>query len=67
MWKLASILYLLVAPTLAGVLVLVGLSVPQLGLDDMQGVAALGGAGLVLGVPLSFVVAALLPKDRSRA
>lgn len=64
MWKLASVLYLLVAPTLAGVAVLIGLTVPQLGLDDMQGVAILGVAGLIAGLPMSFLVAAMMPKGR---
>lgn len=64
MWKLACILYLLVAPVLAGVAVLVGLSAPELGLATMDGVAMLGGAGLALGAPAAFIVAAMMPRGQ---
>lgn len=58
MWKLAAVLYPIVATTLAGIFVLVGLAAPSLGLDGMQGVTILGVAGLVVGLPLSFILAA---------
>lgn len=62
MWKLAAILYPMVATTLAGIAVLVGLVAPQLGLDDMQGLLWLGLGGLAAGVPISVIVAAPLQR-----
>lgn len=67
MWKLASVLYLLVAPVLAGVAVLVGLTVPELKMATMEGVALLGGAGLAAGIPAAFIVAAMMPRGRKVA
>ncbi len=62
MWKLAAILYPMVATTVAGIAVLVGLAAPQLGLDNMDGMLLLGDAGLVAGVPISALLAAPLAK-----
>ncbi|MCI4665998.1 MAG: CTP synthetase [Neomegalonema sp.] len=64
MIRLALILYLLIAPTLAGILVLVALAAPQLGLDNMKGVGILGIGGLVAGLPLSFIAAHIIGKPR---
>ena len=58
MLKLAAVLYPMVATTLAGIAVLVGLAVPSLGLDSMDGMLLLGGAGLAAGVPISLILAA---------
>lgn len=53
-------LYLLAAPVLAGSLVLIGLAVPELGLSDVQGIALLGGAGFVAGLPIAVIAARII-------
>ncbi|MEO1330308.1 MAG: hypothetical protein AAFW46_11650 [Pseudomonadota bacterium] len=65
MWKLALILCLLTAPVLAGTAVLVGLAMPELGYDNLKGVTTLGLGGLAAGLPVAFVIAAIMPKGRA--
>lgn len=57
MLKLALVMYLLTGPALAGVFVLVALAAPALGLQTFTGIAVAGGAGLLAGLPLAFLVA----------
>lgn len=57
MTVLFGVMFVLVGPLLAGVLVTVGLVAPNLGMDDMMGIAALAIAGFVLALPISYVMA----------
>lgn len=63
MLRLASMLYLLIAPTLAGSLIVVGLVVRSLNLYTLEGIGLLAGIGFVAGVPLAFVLAAYMRKN----
>ena len=67
MLTLAAALYLLIAPVLAGSLVLVGLTVPSLEMDTLQGIAILAGAGFVAGLPLAFIGASIIRRGRQEA
>lgn len=66
MLRLASVMYLLVGPTLAGIAVLVGLTVPELEMATTMGVAQLGLGGLAAGIPASFYLAYALLNANKR-
>ncbi len=66
MLRLAGMLYLLIAPVLAGTAVLVGLAMPELGFLTLDGVGKLAGAGFAAGVPLSLGLAAYMNRRASR-
>ncbi len=57
MWKLAAILFIVIAPTLAGVFALVPMTF--YGINDYEPwlLAAFAGGGVVVAVPVAFFVA----------
>lgn len=59
-------LYLLIAPTLAGSLVLIGLVVPSLGLDTLEGIGMLAAAGFSAGLPLAAIATVALRGRRAK-
>lgn len=54
---LAAALYLLIAPVLAGALVIVALAAPELGLITGQGLAIMAGVGFIASAPLALLLA----------
>ena len=64
MLTLAAMLYLIIAPTLAGTLVLIGLLMPELGYVTLEGVGALAGAGAAAAAPMALILAWSLRRRR---
>lgn len=64
MLVLIGVMFVLIGPLLAGVLITVGLVAPSLGMDDLQGITQLAIAGFVLAAPLAFVMARMLSAKR---
>lgn len=56
MGKIAIMLWVIVAPTIGGILFLIGLNVPQLANNGVV-LAGMAIAGFILAMPISFVVA----------
>ncbi len=54
MFRLASILYALAGPTLAGILVIAALT---MGRDDLRSILWAALVGAVLGLPASWIIA----------
>ncbi len=63
MFKLGMLLFILVGPVMAGIFVLVATAAPQLGLNSLSAIGWLALAGFVVGLPLSLVLAKMLPPD----
>ena len=57
------IVFLMVSVTVAGAFVAVALGAPQLGLIDLEKFGWVAGAGFVLALPISYVIAGRLLKD----
>ena len=66
MLRLASLIYTMAAPTLAGILILVPLTAPKLtgalGLTMAQSIIGCAVAGALLAIPVAFAVASALRK-----
>ncbi|MDP2740076.1 MAG: CTP synthetase [Pseudorhodobacter sp.] len=54
MFRLFSVVYALTGPTLAGILMVVALT---MGLDDLRSIVVAVAVGFVLGVPAAWLVA----------
>ena len=67
MLRLSAILFILVGPVMAGIFVLVATAVPQLGLYSLDAMGWLAGAGFLVAIPLSILLAKMLPPDLVRA
>ncbi len=63
MIRLSLLLFILVGPVMAGIFVLVATAVPQLGLYSMSAMGWVAGGGFVVGLPLSLLLAKMLPPD----
>jgi len=57
MYRLAAIIWIMLGTTLAGIAMLVIVTVPELSGQSMQLIPAACGAAFVLAIPLSFLVA----------
>jgi putative flippase GtrA len=57
MWRLAVILFVIIAPTLMGSLILVAMVIPSLQNDLGHWIVISAVAGFVLSMPISFAVA----------
>lgn len=64
---LAAVLYLLIAPVLAGALVLIAVAAPSLGLMTLESIGMLAGAGFAAGVLLALIMAAVMKYRKPRA
>ncbi len=56
-------MFVVVGPFMAGVFVLVATAAPQLGLNNMGSMLWVVVAGFVVALPLSYVLAKMLPQD----
>lgn len=57
MFKIAIIVWMMAGTTLAGIAIMVVLSVPALAVHDMQYIPIAGVLGFVIAIPLAYVVA----------
>lgn len=57
MYRLAAIIWIILGTTLAGVAMLVVVTVPELAAQSMKLIPAACGAAIVIAIPLSFLVA----------
>lgn len=61
MFRLASLIYALVGPTLAGSLIVASLS---MGLDTLQPILVAAAIGFLAGLPVAWAIAGKLLKPR---
>jgi hypothetical protein len=64
MFKLAVLLFIMAAPTLAGLLLIAALTMPSIGVAESTMVLAAVIAGAVIAVPVSWKVARDLTRQR---
>ncbi len=62
MLKIAALLWIIIAPTTAGILVLISLTAPQLGLASIQTLGYVAVAGFLLAIPIAYGVAAMVTR-----
>lgn len=66
MSKLASLIWIMLATTLAGILVTVVLVLPQLAQDSMRLIPVAALAGAVIAIPLSMMIASRIKAQTPR-
>lgn len=62
MAKLSLLMYVIIAPTIAGILVTVALAAPDLGMSGLSKLWIVAAAGFVLGIPASLWLGSNLNK-----
>ena len=67
MSKLASLIWIMLGTTLAGILVTVVLVVPSLASDSMRWLPIAAIAGAVIAIPISIMIANRIKAETSRA
>jgi len=63
MGKLALLIFVIVAPTIAGILVTVALASPGLGFDSIARLWMVVAAGAVISIPVSIWLGSMLNKQ----
>ncbi len=62
MAKLSLLMYVIIAPTIAGVLVTVALAAPDLGMGGLNQIWMVAAIGFVLGIPAALWLGSTLSK-----